>query len=170
MSLLENTFRSVQTASRKLSLLPEQKITDTLLALANAADNDIPFILEANKKDLDRMPSSDPKYDRLKLTEQRIIDIAKDLRNVASLPSPLNLTLETKELPNGLNVKKITVPLGVVGIIYEARPNVTFDVFSLCLKSGNVCLLKGGSDAEYSNRQITDLIRNILKEFSVNPD
>jgi glutamate-5-semialdehyde dehydrogenase len=164
MSLLENTFRLVQTASRKLSLLSAEKINDTLLALADAAENDIRSILEANKKDLDRMPVSDPRYDRLKLTEQRVRDIAADIRNVASLPSPLGIVLDEKKVKSGLELRKITVPLGVVGVIYEARPNVTFDVFSLCLKSGNASILKGGSDADESNRYIHHLIQRVLKD------
>ena len=167
MSNLEHTFRSVQEASRKLPLLPEQKINDALLALADAAVNDIPSILEANKKDLDRMPESDPRYDRLKLTEQRVRDIAADIRNVAALPSPLGIVLEEKKLKSGLELRKITVPLGVIGVIYEARPNVTFDVFSLCLKSGNACVLKGGSDADISNRHIHTLIQRVLRNVGL---
>lgn len=167
MKNLENIFRSVKDASRKLSLLPEQKINDVLLALADAAVDDIPSILDANKKDLDRMPETDPRYDRLKLTEQRIRDIAADIRNVATLPFPLGIILEERKLKSGLALRKITVPLGVVGVIYEARPNVTFDVFSLCMKSGNACILKGGSDADESNRHIHRLIQRVLKEMGV---
>lgn len=164
MSTIENTFRSVQAASRKLSLLPAEKINATLLALADAAENNIPSILEANGKDLDRMPVSDPRYDRLKLTGQRVRDIAADIRSVAGLPSPLGIVLEEKKVRSGLELRKISVPLGVVGVIYEARPNVTFDVFSLCLKSGNASILKGGSDADESNRYIHDLIRGVLRK------
>jgi glutamate-5-semialdehyde dehydrogenase len=164
MSNLENTFRAVQAASRGLSRIPEQKINDTLLRLADAAVHNIESILEANKKDLDRMPESDPRYDRLKLSKQRILDIAADIRNVAAMPSPLGIILEERKVKSGLDLRKITVPLGVVGIIYEARPNVTFDVFSLCFKSGNACILKGGSDAEHSNRHIHQLIQQVLKD------
>ena len=167
MSTLENTFRSVQAASRKLSRLSEQKINEVLLMLADAAVDDIPAILEANRKDLDRMPESDPRYDRLKLTEQRVRDIAADIRNVAALPSPLGIVLEENKVKSGLDLRKITVPLGVVGVIYEARPNVTFDVFSLCLKSGNACILKGGSDADDSNRHIHKLIQRVLKNIGL---
>ncbi len=168
--MLEETFKKVQTASRKLALLEEEKINDILVSLAEKAEQNIEDILKENKKDLDRMPESDPKFDRLKLTEQRIRDIANDLRNVARLPSPLGISLEKKDLNSGLELQKITVPLGVIGIIYEARPNVTFDVFSLCLKSGNACLLKGGSDAEYSNQFIVKLIKEVLQEKEVNTD
>jgi len=167
MSTLENTFRSVQAASRKLSLLSEEKINETLLKLADAAVADIPGILEANRDDLQRMPESDPRYDRLKLTEQRIRDIAADIRNVASLPSPLGIVVEERSTRTGLRLRKVSVPLGVIGVVYEARPNVTFDVFSLCLKSGNACLLKGGSDADDSNRYIHKLIQRILKDAGI---
>jgi glutamate-5-semialdehyde dehydrogenase len=167
MTSLENIFRSVQAASRKLSLLPEEKVRETLLTLADAATAETASILEANRKDLDRMPVSDPRYDRLKLTEQRISDITADIRNVAALPSPLGITIEERKVNSGLDLRKISVPLGVVGVIYEARPNVTFDVFSLCLKSGNACILKGGSDAEYSNRQIHSIIQRVLRSSGV---
>jgi glutamate-5-semialdehyde dehydrogenase len=165
-----NIFQSVKRASRKLGLLSDEKINEVLSRLANSAEENIELILNENQKDLERMPESDPKFDRLKLTAQRIHDITADLRNVASLPSPLNISLEKKELANGLMLEKITVPLGVIGIIYEARPNVTFDVFALCLKSGNACILKGGSDAEYSNKIIVKLIKEALKSCHVNPD
>lgn len=168
--MLETTFKNVQEASRKLGLLPEEKVNRVLVSLAERAEKNIAGILEENRKDLDRMAESDPKYDRLKLTEQRIKDIAADLRNVSRLPSPLGITLEKKTLDNGLELEKITVPIGVIGIIYEARPNVTFDVFSLCLKSGNACILKGGSDAEYSNKKIVQLIQEVLSEYEVNPN
>jgi glutamate-5-semialdehyde dehydrogenase len=167
--VLENTFKAVQEASRKLALIREEKVNDVLISVAEAAEKNITSILTENKKDLDRMPETDPKYDRLKLTEQRIKDIANDLRSVAKLPSPLGLSLEKRDLKSGLSLEKITVPLGVIGIIYEARPNVTFDVFSLCLKSGNACVLKGGSDAEYSNTKIVSLIKEVLSTHKINP-
>jgi glutamate-5-semialdehyde dehydrogenase len=168
--VLENVFKSVRDGSRKLPLLAEEKINAILIDLADRAIENIPLIIRENVKDLARMAESDPKYDRLKLTEERIRDIAKDLHSVSALPSPLGITLEKKTLENGLNLEKITVPLGVVGIIYESRPNVTFDVFSLCLKSGNACILKGGSDAEFSNKIIVDLIKSVLKKNEINPD
>jgi glutamate-5-semialdehyde dehydrogenase len=168
--MLESIFKSVQVASRKLSLLSEAKVNEILLAVADRAEKQTTAILVENKKDLDRMPETDPKYDRLKLTEQRIKDIANDLRNVSKLPSPLGITLEKRSLNSGLELEKITVPLGVIGIIYEARPNVTFDVFSLCIKSGNACLLKGGSDAEFSNTYIVNLIKEVLSDLQVTSD
>jgi glutamate-5-semialdehyde dehydrogenase len=113
------------------------------------------------------MDPSDPKFDRLKLTKSRIEAIAADIRNVAALPSPLGSVLRQDILPNGLNIKKVSVPFGVIGIIYEARPNVTFDVFSLCIKSGNAVVLKGGSDADNSNRAIVSLIKKVLIDCAV---
>jgi glutamate-5-semialdehyde dehydrogenase len=167
--VLEGIFKSVQGASRKLALVPEEKVNHILLALADKTEKNSIKILEENKKDLERMAESDPKYDRLKLTEQRIKDIATDLRSVATLPSPLDIVIEKRTLKSGLSLEKITVPLGVIGIIYEARPNVTFDVFSLCIKSGNACVLKGGSDAEYSNKYIVNLIKEVLQSHNLDP-
>lgn len=152
-----------------MPLLKEEKINQVLVALAEKAEKHSANIIHENRKDLDRMPETDPKYDRLKLTEQRIKDIANDLRNVSKLPSPLGISLESRNLNSGLSLEKVTVPLGVVGIIYEARPNVTFDVFSLCIKSGNAVLLKGGSDAESSNRYIVTLIKEVLEAHQVSP-
>jgi glutamate-5-semialdehyde dehydrogenase len=126
-------------------------------------------LLDANRKDLDRMNLQDPKYDRLKLTSNRIIDIANDMRQVASLPSPLGRILEQRTLPNGLDISKISVPIGVVGVIYESRPNVTYDVFSLCIKSGNACVLKGGSDAQHSNEAAVNLIQSALSQYHIDP-
>ena len=151
-------------------MLSEEKINHILLSLANKTEKNISLILAENQKDLARMDESDPKYDRLKLTEGRIRQIAIEIRTVSALASPLGLNLEKKELQNGLKLEKITVPLGVIGIIYEARPNVTFDVFSLCLKSGNACILKGGSDAEYSNKLIVKLIHEVLTESQEDPN
>ncbi len=161
-------FERVRDASRELVTLKTETINNILLALADEAERQTPHILAENKKDLDLMDPADPKYDRLKLTEDRIKGIAADIRNVVKLPSPLGKVLESRDLPNGLKVSKVTVPLGVVGIIYEARPNVTFDVFSLCLKSGNACLLKGGSDAKFSNEAIISVIKKVLADFKVN--
>jgi glutamate-5-semialdehyde dehydrogenase len=157
-------------AGKSLNLLEEKEINAILEAIAKETESKMYYILAENQKDLQRMDTSNPKYDRLLLNEQRIMDIVKDIRNVASLPSPVGKTLMQKTLPNGLNLSKVTVPFGVIGIIYEARPNVSFDVFSLCLKSGNACILKGGSDARFSNEAIIDIIRNVLDENGVNPN
>ena len=168
--MLENIFKSVQQASRTLGLVSEDKVNRILHSLADKTTKSISAILAENAKDLARMPESDPKYDRLKLTETRILDIVEDIEKVSTLPSPLGITLEKKELNNGLKLEKISVPLGVIGIIYESRPNVTFDVFALCLKSGNACILKGGSDAEFSNKVIVGIIHQVLREHDLNPD
>ena len=164
---LKETFQAVQSASRKLALLNDNQINEILLALADAAEAQIPLILSGNQKDLAKMETSNPKYDRLMLTEERIKGIANDIRNVATLPSPLGRILLKTTRPNGIELSKISVPFGVIGIIYEARPNVSFDVFSLCLKSGNACVLKGGSDADYSNRAIVKIIHSVLEKFGV---
>jgi len=167
---LEETFKRVQAASRKLSLLSEIKINQILTDLAEAAIKQIPVILTANQADLTRMDPQDPKYDRLKLTQERIEGIAADIRNIATLTCPLGEVMHTKVLPNGLDLQKVRVPLGVVGIIYESRPNVTFDVFSLCLKTGNALVLKGGSDAHDSNTAILKIIHEVLRNNEVTTD
>lgn len=157
----------VLKASRKLNLVSVEKINQVLQDVASAAIANTVFVLQENQKDLNRMDSNDPKYDRLMLTDERIKGIANDIMNVASLPSPLARILSETSRPNGLLIKKVTVPFGVIGIIYEARPNVTFDVFSLCLKSGNACVLKGGSDANDSNMAIVKVIREVLKKHDL---
>ena len=168
MEKMKQLFENAQLAARDLNLLETNKIDEILCAVANATEENMQLILSENQKDLARMESANPKYDRLQLTESRVKEIAQGIRDVAKLPSPLNLILDETIRPNGLNLKKISVPFGVVGIIYEARPNVSLDVFSLCFKSGNVCLLKGGSDAAFSNRVIVDIIQNVLENCGVN--
>lgn len=166
---LNKTFAAVRAASRELALLSDDIINQILNAVADAAISETSLILAENEKDLARMDVKDPKYDRLKLTEERLRSIAADTRNVATLPSPLGRILKETIRPNGMKLSKVSVPFGVIGIIYEARPNVSFDVFSLCLKSGNACILKGGSDADYSNRAIISVIHEVLKKFNINP-
>lgn len=166
---LNETFAAVQAASRELALLSDDTINRILNAVADAAIEETPYILAENEKDLARMDKNDPKYDRLKLTKERLEGIAADTRNVATLPTPLGRILKETERPNGMKITKISVPFGVIGIIYEARPNVSFDVFSLCLKSGNACILKGGSDADCSNRAIISVIHKVLVKFNINP-
>jgi glutamate-5-semialdehyde dehydrogenase len=161
---------AVQQASREIITLTDEAINRLLCALADSIPVHQEAILQANQKDIERMDPGDPMVDRLLLNASRLDAIAADIRNVASLPSPLDTLLESRVLPNGLNLKKVTVPIGVIGIIYEARPNVTFDVFALCLKSGNATVLKGGSDAMYSNIAIVELIHSVLKEHGINPD
>lgn len=164
---LTSVFESVQSASHKLALLDDTKINEILNAVADAAIEQTPYILAGNEKDLAKMDKENPKYDRLMLTADRIAAIAADIRNVATLPSPLGRVLRRDIRPNGMELTRVSVPFGVIGIIYEARPNVSFDVFSLCLKSGNACILKGGSDADCSNRAIVNVIHSVLERFGV---
>jgi len=163
-------LNAVQQASREIITLTDEAINRLLCDLADRIPAHQEAILAANKKDVERMDPADPMVDRLLLNPARLKAIAADIRNVASLTSPLDVVLEERMLQNGLGLKKVTVPIGVIGIIYEARPNVTFDVFALCLKSGNATVLKGGSDAMYSNIAIVELIHSVLKEHSINPD
>ena len=164
---IEQQLHNTLIASRKLNLLEGDTVKNVLIELAKQTRDNTDFILRENKKDLEQMDSEDPKYDRLKLTVERIEGIAADIENVASLPNPVGRVLKEEIRPNGLKIKKITVPFGVIGIIYEARPNVTFDVFALCFKSGNACVLKGGSDANYSNIAITSIIKKVLKQHDL---
>ena len=164
---IQQQLHNTLLASRKLNMLDGEKVRNVLNELAKETRNNKAFILEENKKDLERMDSKDPKYDRLKLTEERIEGIASDIENVGKLPNPVGRILKEENRPNGLKIKKISVPFGVIGIIYEARPNVTFDVFALCFKSGNACVLKGGSDANYSNIAITSIIKKVLQQFDI---
>ena len=163
-----NELKLVQTASQQLISIEAETINTLLINLAELAETETDFLLRENKKDLDLMNSSDPKYDRLMLTASRIKNIADDIRNVASLEYPVGKLITEKYLPNGLHLKKVSVPLGVVGIIYESRPNVTFDVFSLCIKSGNACVLKGSRDAHFSNIAIVSLIHKVLQQHHIN--
>ncbi|MCC8426210.1 glutamate-5-semialdehyde dehydrogenase [Mucilaginibacter sp. UR6-11] len=159
-------FESARLAARNLNLSPDAiNLVLTDLATETVAQTD--QLLAENKKDLDRMDPANPNYDRLKLTVDRIKSIADDIINVSRLENPLGHILSDKTMPNGLNISKISVPLGVVGVIYEARPNVTFDVFSLCFKTGNVCILKGGSDAVYSNQAIIAVIHQVLAKHNI---
>jgi len=160
-------FQNAVIAGRKLSVLDPDIINKTLLMVAEAAIVNKELIITENKKDLILMEESDSRYDRLQLTPERIESIAGDIRNVCQLPNPLNRILMKNERPNGLRITRISVPFGVIGIIYEARPNVTFDVFSLCLKSGNATILKGGSDAINSNTAIVRIIRSVLEKAGI---
>ena len=167
---LKETFERVKRASKTLVLLTDQQRNEILNAVADAIISNKERILAANEKDLAKMDVKNPLYDRLQLTSKRLDDIAGDMRNVASLPSPLGHVTNKKTLPNGLRLHRVSVPFGVIGMIYEARPNVTFDVFSLCFKSGNACVLKGGSDADLSNQAAVQVIHEVLKQYGVNPD
>lgn len=165
-----STITSTKRASKSLQRLSDDQRSSILLKLADAIVSGSRELLEANAADLAAMEKSNPLYDRLMLTESRLEGIAADMRKVAGLPSPLGRILDERTLPNGLYLRKTSVPFGVIGIIYEARPNVTFDVFSLCFKSGNACLLKGGRDADNSNRAAVALIKRILHEEGICED
>ncbi|MDR3188765.1 MAG: glutamate-5-semialdehyde dehydrogenase [Prevotellaceae bacterium] len=160
-------LQRIRAASRTLSLLTDADVNAVLLTLAEEAVRQSDFILAENAHDLARMERSNPLYDRLLLSRERIAGVANDIRSVAALPSPLGKILLQDTRPNGLKITKRSVPFGVVGVIYEARPNVTFDVFSLCLKSGNACVLKGGGDAQRTNEAIIALIHAALRRHGV---
>ena len=167
---MNESLKRTKAASRLLATIADDKRNEILLAVADAIIANKQTILEANAKDLAKMDPKNPLYDRLQLTDKRLEDIASDMRNVSKLPSPLGRVLKESTLPNGLRLKRVSVPFGVIGMIYEARPNVTFDVFSLCFKSGNACVLKGGKDADNSNRAEVEIIHQVLEANGVNPD
>ena len=167
---LKATFEKVKRASKSLALLSDEQRNEILQAVADTIITNQERILKANAEDLAKMSKENPLYDRLQLTGSRLEGIASDMRNVATLPSPLGHITKQKTLPNGLRLCRVSVPFGVIGMIYEARPNVTFDVFSLCFKSGNACVLKGGKDADCSNREEVALIHEVLEKYGVSPD
>jgi glutamate-5-semialdehyde dehydrogenase len=164
---ISGIFEQVCTASKTLNRLTDKEINAVLMDVADEAEKQTEYILAENQKDLDKMDPANSMYDRLQLTKERIAGIASDIRNVAGLPSPLGKTLRETVRPNGLKIKRVSVPFGVIGVIYEARPNVSFDVFSICLKSGNACVLKGGTDAYASNVAIVNVIHSVLKRHGV---
>lgn len=164
---ISGIFEQVCAASKTLNRLTDKEINAVLMDVADEAEKQTEYILAENQKDLDKMDPVNSMYDRLQLTKERIAGIASDIRNVAGLPSPLGKTLRETVRPNGLKIKRVSVPFGVIGVIYEARPNVSFDVFSICLKSGNACVLKGGTDAYASNVAIVNVIHSVLKRHGV---
>ena len=157
-------FRAAKKAAAELASADDGKTSGMLLSLADRIGKNQDALLKANRADLAKMPEDNPMYDRLKLDSRRLEGIAADMRNVAGLPCPAGRILSETVRPNGMKIQKVSVPFGVVGIIYEARPNVSFDVFSLCVKSGNACILKGGSDAFCTNSAIVELIRSVLRD------
>lgn len=163
----KDIFAKVKAASRELAMIKEDVKNKVLCDLSDAIMLHKDELLAANADDLDRMERSNPLYDRLQLTDKRLAGIASDMRHVSALPSPLGRVLRSGTLENGLRLRRVSVPFGVIGIIYEARPNVSFDVFSLSFKSGNACLLKGGKDADSSNRAIIGLIHDVLRKNGV---
>ncbi len=162
-------FKRAKAASKVLAQIGDDKRNEVLQAVAKAITANSARLLESNVLDLERMDKANPLYDRLQLTGKRLEGIASDMMNVSRLPSPLGHVTNERTLPNGLKLRRVSVPFGVIGMIYEARPNVTFDVFSLCFKSGNACVLKGGADADYSNRESVALIHEVLDSCGVNP-
>lgn len=167
---LEVIFQKVRKAGRSLALLTDEERNKLLNLVADAVDSNIALLLSANEKDLSRMDPANPMYDRLLLTEARLREIAHGMRQVSRLPSPLGRVLKESTLPNGMTLRRVSVPFGVIGVVYEARPNVTFDVFALCLKSGNACILKCGKDAIDSCQAGVDLIREVLSELGIDPN
>lgn len=165
--MLEQIFSSVKSASVNLALIDDVRRSKILVAVADAIEAHQAGLLAANASDLKQMDKDNPLYDRLQLTEKRLSGIASDMRHVSTLPSPLGRLISDKILDNGLHLQRVSVPFGVIGIIYEARPNVTFDVFSLCFKSGNACILKGGKDANNTNLAAVELIHSVLEEQGI---
>ena len=167
---MEELFDRARTASRDLALWDNDRKNRVLLSLSAALSSRKEEILDKNAEDLALMDRENPMYDRLRLTGDRLDGIASSLVDVASLPDPVGKVLEQRTLPNGIRLRKESAPFGVIGVVYEARPNVTVDVFALCLKSGNACLLKGGHDAEYSNTCLVGVIKDVLVSCGENPD
>ncbi len=167
---MNENIKKAKVASRTLAAISDEKRNSILNAVADSIIANKQRILDANAEDLAKMDPKNPLYDRLQLTDKRLEDIASDMRNVSRLPSPLGRILKESTLPNGLRLKRVSVPFGVIGMIYEARPNVTFDVFSLCFKTGNACVLKGGKDADCSNRAEVEIIHEVLEANGINPD
>ena len=162
MTSQKQIFEAARHAARSLALRSDEQISSLLRHVADAIDRNAAEILEANSRDLSRMAEDNPMRDRLQLTPERISDITSDMRTVASLPSPLGRVLSSTVRPNGMKIDKVSVPFGVIGVVYEARPNVTLDIFSLCMKAGSACLLKGGSEAYNTNECIVTLVRDTL--------
>ena len=160
---------TLRIASAGLNRVPSASLNDCLLKLADLTEANMAAILAANALDLARMDPGNPKYDRLLLNENRLRAIAADLRRVAALPSPLDVVHEASTLANGLQLSRVSVPIGVVGIVFESRPNVTFDVFALNLKAGNASALKGSRDAHNSNLAIKQLIDEALVASNLPP-
>lgn len=164
---MNKLFHRVKEVSKELLLLTDEQRNNILLRIADRAESLMEQLLVANSIDLQKLEKTNPLYDRLLLTPERIKSIVADLRKVASLPSPLGLVSKERTLTNGLYLRRVSVPFGVIGVIFEARPNVCFDVFSICFKSGNACVLKGSHSAEESNRAIVALIHDVLREVDV---
>ncbi len=167
--MIDSILKHLREASFELPLLEEDRINNVLVAVSRAIQDQADSLLSANAIDLSLMDRDNPAYDRLKLTRERLDNIAMDMLKVAELPSPIGLEIDSYTRSDKMYIKRIRVPFGVIGVIFEARPNVGFDVFSLCFKTRNACALKGGSDADNSNRAIIALIHSVLKKMDINP-
>ncbi|MBQ9613636.1 MAG: glutamate-5-semialdehyde dehydrogenase [Lachnospiraceae bacterium] len=170
---VEETCKRAANARYTIGTISTETKNEVLLHAADLLVAGAEKILAANAEDLERGRRNhmkDSLLDRLMLNESRIGQIAEGLRQVAGLPDPVGEVLDEFERPNGIRIRKVRVPIGVIGIIYESRPNVTADAFALCFKSGNVSVLKGGSDAICSNQAITEILRKALKDCGVDPD
>ncbi len=170
MKTVEDLIVKTYEAAVALRSLKDAQLKKALRALADSLEENTARILAANRKDIARQDPGNPKIDRLLLNKERIGNIAGSIRNISKLPNPSGRILERRTLPNGLSLEKIAVPLGVAGVIYESRPNVTFDIAALCLRSQNACLLKGSSEAEHTNKAAVSLIRTVLKDQGIDPD
>ena len=156
-------------AAISLRLQKDTLLKKALGGLADSLEANTKSILIANRKDLAKYDAANPRIDRLLLNEERIANIANSIRNITKLPNPSGKLLEHKKMHNGLDLEKRSVPLGVVGAIYESRPNVTFDIAALCLRSQNACVLKGSGEAEHTNKAAVALIQKVLKEYKIDP-
>jgi len=170
MKRIQSLIIKTYNASSALRNTSDTQIKKALKMLADAVETNMAVILKANSKDVEKQDANDPRTDRLLLNKQRITNIAGSIRQISKLPNPSGKLLQKKRLNNGLLLQKVTVPFGVVGTIYESRPNVTFDIAALCLRSMNGCLLKGSSEAENTNRAAITIIKRVLKENNINPD
>ncbi|MFZ2511454.1 MAG: glutamate-5-semialdehyde dehydrogenase, partial [Gordonia sp. (in: high G+C Gram-positive bacteria)] len=165
--------RGAQKASRALAMLTAAEKNEVLLAAADAIDAAADQILTANAEDVARAEAASTEaslIDRLRLDAGRVAGITGGLRQVAALPDPIGVIVQGKTLPNGLELRQVRVPLGVVGFVYEARPNVTVDGFGISFKSGNAVLLRGSSSAASSNAALVEVLRQVLTDHKINPD
>src|SRR5215217_2128108 len=167
MESIQNQLINAQNAKKSISFLSDMGKKNVLMRLSDVITSHSESIIAENKKDLQKMDPEDPKLDRLLLNEERIKALSESLNDVANLPDPTNVLLSENTMSNGLFIQKKTVALGVVGVIYESRPNVTIDVAALCIRSGNVCLLRGGQDANHTNQYVVSLIQDVLLEFGL---
>ena len=170
MNTIEPLIIKTWKAAVDLRRATDKQLKSALVQLADELEKNSKQVLKENQKDVEKQDAGNPRIDRLILNDQRIEGIANSIRNISRLPNPSGKTLEKRTLYNGLQLQKITVPLGVVGAIYESRPNVTFDIAALCLRSQNGCLLKGSSEADYTNQAAIKIIKKVLKANGINPD